>query len=198
MKDCVFHVCRQIIARKFNLQRYGFGIVGTGYQEINAFIFRRNPNINVAKVPLYVVADEQFAGVERKERLQSCTSRERGNRSTPKGVAIVKTPTPPAPRGMTSKRPRIGRQQAEADGAAPVAVVDPVDHGRQFLPFLLLEQIGLMAGGRDQIEQYDADRKRLVPRGAGPEPVETGEQKAGVARLMEIELVPSAAEIADP
>jgi hypothetical protein len=62
----------------------------------------------------------------------------------------------------------------------------------------MLEEIELMTGGRHEIEQHDADGKRLVSRDAGPQPVEAGEQKSGVARLMKIELVPPAAEIADP
>jgi hypothetical protein len=99
---------------------------------------------------------------------------------------------------MPSESPHAGRQQPEPDRAAAVAVIDAIDHGRQFLPPVVLEQIKLMAGGRHQVEQHNADRQRLVARDTAPEPVETGEKKAGVARFMEIDLIPAAAEIANP
>lgn len=47
------------------------------------------------------------------------------------------------------ERPHLGRQQAEADRAAAVAVVDAVDQRRQFLapPIVEREQIRLMHRG---------------------------------------------------
>src|SRR5262245_28799290 len=99
---------------------------------------------------------------------------------------------------MTAERTHAGWQQAEADGTAAIAVVDAVDHGRQFLSLVMLEEIELMAGGRYEIEQHHADGKRFITRNPGPEPVERGEQKAGIARLVEAGFVPIAAEISDP
>jgi hypothetical protein len=43
----------------------------------------------------------------------------------------------PLKRRMALERPHLGRQQAEADRAAAVAVVDAVDYGRQFLAPLI-------------------------------------------------------------
>jgi hypothetical protein len=62
----------------------------------------------------------------------------------------------------------------------------------------VLAQIELVAGGRHEIEQHDADGKRLVPRNLAPELVEAGKQKADVAGRVEADLVPKAARIADP
>jgi hypothetical protein len=59
--------------------------------------------------------------------------------------------------------------------------------------FSCLAQIGLVAGGRHEIAQHDADGKRLVPRDLAPELVEAGEQEADVADRMEADLVPKAA-----
>ena len=60
------------------------------------------------------------------------------------------------------------------------------------------EQVRLMLGGRHQVEQHDADAQRLVARHPLPELLEAGEQKAGVARFVEIGFIPPAAEIGDP
>jgi hypothetical protein len=71
--------------------------------------------------------------------------------------------------------------------------------GRQFLAPVVVgrEQVRLMPAGGNQVEQ-DADAQRFVPRHAVPKLIEAGEQKAGVARLMEIGFVPPAAELGDP
>ena len=55
-----------------------------------------------------------------------------------------------------------------------------------------------MVIGGHQVEQHHANAERLVPRDPLPELLEAGEQKAGVACLVEIGFVPKAAEIADP
>jgi hypothetical protein len=55
-----------------------------------------------------------------------------------------------------------------------------------------------MPAGRHQVEQHDADAQRLVPRHALPEVLEATEQKAGVARFLEIGFIPPAAEIGNP
>ena len=83
-------------------------------------------------------------------------------------------------RGMPFERPHVGRKQAEADGAAPVAVVDAVDERREFLAPVIVggEQIRLMMAGRNEIQQGDTDRQRLVARHARPELLEAGEQKS--------------------
>ena len=52
--------------------------------------------------------------------------------------------------------------------------------------------------GRDEVEQHDADAERLVWRHSLPEMVETGEQKARVARLEKVDFLPPAAEIGGP
>ena len=53
-------------------------------------------------------------------------------------------------------------------------------------------------GGWHEIEQHGADGKRLLAGHPGPQPVEAGKKKSAVAGLMEIDLVPPAAEIAGP
>jgi hypothetical protein len=40
-------------------------------------------------------------------------------------------------RGVAFEGPDVGREQAEADRATPIAVVDAVDQRRQFLPPLV-------------------------------------------------------------
>ena len=65
-------------------------------------------------------------------------------------------------------------------------------------PLSAVEQVRLMLGGGHQVEQHHADAERLVARYPLPELLETGEQEAGVARLVEIGFIPQAAEIADP
>ena len=66
-----------------------------------------------------------------------------------------KLPTFPHPvkGGMALERPHLGRQQAEADRAAAVAVVDAVDERRQLVSPLVVmrEQIRLMHGGGHQV-----------------------------------------------
>jgi hypothetical protein len=52
--------------------------------------------------------------------------------------------------------------------------------------------------GGNKIEQDNAGGQRLVARDPLPKRVETAEQKPGVARLRETDLIPPAAEIADP
>ena len=101
---------------------------------------------------------------------------------------------------MALERPHVGRQQAEADRAAAVAVVDAVDQRRQFLAPVIVgrEQIGLMMSGGHQVEQHDADAERLGARDAPPKLFKAGEQKAGIARLVKIGFIPPAAEIAGP
>ena len=51
---------------------------------------------------------------------------------------------------------------------------------------------------RNEIEQHHTNGKRLVARDPRPELVEVAEQKAGVARLAEADLIPPPAEIANP
>src|ERR1700757_1187562 len=67
---------------------------------------------------------------------------------------------------MALERAHVGREQAEADGAAAVAVVDAVDQRRQFLaPAVVgVEQIRLVVIGRHQVKQHDADAERLGAR----------------------------------
>jgi hypothetical protein len=48
------------------------------------------------------------------------------------------------------------------------------------------------------VRRQHADAERLVTWNTRPELGETGEQKTGVVRLMKIDLIPEAAEIADP
>jgi hypothetical protein len=55
----------------------------------------------------------------------------------------------------------------------------------------------VLAGGH-QIEQHDVDGQQLVARNTLPELVETAEQRAGVARLGETDLVLPAAKIGNP
>ena len=67
---------------------------------------------------------------------------------------------------MALERPHVREKQAEANGAAPEAVVDAVDQRRQFLAPAVVggEQIRLMLTGGHQVEQDDANAERLVPR----------------------------------
>jgi hypothetical protein len=83
----------------------------------------------------------------------------------------------------------VGRKQAETDR---IAAVDAVDHGRRFLAPVVVgrEEIRLMPARGNQVEQHDADTERLVTWHALPKLVETTEQKAGVARLIETDLIP--------
>lgn len=76
--------------------------------------------------------------------------------------------------------PHVERQQAEADRATAVAVVDPVDHRRQFLAPLDggRERIGLVPAGGNEIEQHEADGERLVSWGPWLKLIEQGQQKA--------------------
>ena len=60
------------------------------------------------------------------------------------------------------------------------------------------EQVRLMHRRRNEIEQHDADGKRLVPWHALPKVLEACQQKAGIPGFREGDLVPMAAEIADP
>jgi len=60
------------------------------------------------------------------------------------------------------------------------------------------EQVRLMHRRRNEIEQHDADGKRLVPRHALPKVLEARQQKTGVTGFREGDLVPIAAEVADP
>jgi len=90
---------------------------------------------------------------------------------------------------MTLERAHVGRQQAEGDRAAAVAVIDAVDDGRKFPAPGGLEQVRLMPAGGNEIEQHDADRERLMARDLDPKLIETAEQKSRVARLVEIDLV---------
>jgi hypothetical protein len=103
-------------------------------------------------------------------------------------------------RGMALERADVGRKKAEADRAAAVAVVDAVDQRREFLAPVIVggEQVGLMAGRGNQVEQHDTDAERLIARDAAPELIEPREQEAGVPRLVKIGFFPKAAEIADP
>ena len=61
----------------------------------------------------------------------------------------------PVESSMALERPHAGRKQAEADGAAAVAVVDPVDERREFLAPLVgrREQVRLMLAGGNQVER---------------------------------------------
>jgi hypothetical protein len=90
----------------------------------------------------------------------------------------------PVKRRMALECPHFGRQQAEADRAAAVAVVDAVDQRRQLLAPVSVgrEQVRLMEDGGNQVEQHDADGEWLAVRRSGPQLVETRQQKAGVAR----------------
>jgi hypothetical protein len=99
----------------------------------------------------------------------------------------------PVKGGMALERAHLGRKQAEADGAAAVAVVDAVDQRRQFLASVIVdgEQVRLVVGGGNQVEQNDTDRQRLGARHALPDLLEAGEQKAGVMRLVKIGFVPT-------
>src|SRR5437899_1892586 len=101
---------------------------------------------------------------------------------------------------MALERPHTRRKQAEADRTTAVAVVYAVDQRRQFLARVAVgrEQVRLMLAGGNQVEQHDADGKRLVGRHPLPELIKAGEQKSGVARLEEGDFVPPAAEIANP
>ena len=58
----------------------------------------------------------------------------------------------PVKRRMALERPHLGRQQAEADRAAAVAVVDAVDQRRQLLAPVSVgrEQVRLMEDGGNQ------------------------------------------------
>jgi hypothetical protein len=60
---------------------------------------------------------------------------------------------------MPLERAHVGRKQAEANGAAAVAVVDAVDQRRQFLAPVAVgrEQVRLVLGCRHQVEQHHAD-----------------------------------------
>jgi hypothetical protein len=78
------------------------------------------------------------------------------------------------------------------------SVIDAVDQRRQFLAPDSVEQIRLMPTGGHEIEQHDADGERLIARDPRPKLIESAEQKAGVARLVEADLIPPAPEIADP
>ena len=77
----------------------------------------------------------------------------------------------PVKRRMALERAHIGREQAEADGAAAVAVVDAVNQRRQFLAPVIVgrEQIGLMMSGGHQVEQHDTDAQRLGARDPLPQ-----------------------------
>ena len=116
--------------------------------------------------------------------------------------ALLKLPTfRHAPEsGVAFERPHLRRQQAEADRAAAVTVVDPVDERREFLTAAIVgrEQIRLMLAGGNKVEQHDPDRQRFITGHAQPELFEAGQQKAGLARFLKIDLIPPAAEIADP
>ena len=106
----------------------------------------------------------------------------------------------PVKGGVALERAHAGRKEAEADGAAAVAVVDAVDQRREFLaPAVVgVEQIRLVVIGRHQVKQRDADAERLGTGHPVPQLLETGEEEPGVARLVKIGFVPEAAEIADP
>jgi hypothetical protein len=60
----------------------------------------------------------------------------------------------PVKGSVALERAHVGREQAEADGAAAVAVVDAIDQRRQFLTpaGVGLEQVGLVLGGGHQVE----------------------------------------------
>jgi hypothetical protein len=102
--------------------------------------------------------------------------------------------------GAALERPHVRGKEAEADRAAAVAVIDAVDQRRQSLAPVGVgrEQVRLMQEGRNQVEQHNADRQRLVAGGPRPELLEARQQKAGVACLGETDLIPPAAEIGDP
>src|SRR5579872_6106696 len=92
---------------------------------------------------------------EKRMRLMTGTDRRRQSRNgrthcTSKLPALRN----PVKGGMALKRPHVGRQEAEADRAAAVAIVDAVDHGRQFLAPLVggIEQIRLVRAGGHEIE----------------------------------------------
>ena len=95
---------------------------------------------------------------------------------------------------MPLECPHIGREQAESDCAAAVAIVDAIDQRRQFLAPVVFrrEQIRLMMAARHQVEQHDADAERLIPRSPQPELLKAGEQESGVARFVKIGFVPPA------
>jgi hypothetical protein len=58
-------------------------------------------------------------------------------RLTQRGRSGAESKLPPlrhsAERGMAADRPHRGRQEAEADGAADLAAIDPVDQRRELL-----------------------------------------------------------------
>ena len=91
-------------------------------------------------------------------------------------------------------RPHVGVQEAEADRAAAVTVINTIDHWRQFLAPLVggIEEMRLVLIGGNEIEQHDPDAERLIARHPPPKLVEAIEQKAGVAGLVEPHLIPMA------
>ena len=93
---------------------------------------------------------------------------------------------------MTAPDPNANESVSSCDAGAV--------HTRQFLAPVIVgrEEVRLMPGGGNQVEQHDADAQRLVPRHAPPEFLETAEQKAGVAGFLKGDFIPIAAEIGHP
>ena len=101
---------------------------------------------------------------------------------------------------MAFERAHLRRQEAEADRATAVTVVNPIDKRRECLAPVVVgrEQIRLMLAGGNKVEQHDPDRQRLIIGHPQPKLIETGQQEAGLARFLKADLIPPAAEIGDP
>jgi hypothetical protein len=91
---------------------------------------------------------------------------------------------------MALESAHVGRKQAEADRAAAVAVVDAVDQRRQLLAPVIVgrEPVRLMLGGRNQVEQHDADAERLSHRADTTAPARWWE-RGGIARCPPIPIL---------
>jgi hypothetical protein len=55
-----------------------------------------------------------------------------------------------------------------------------------------------MPAGGNKVEEHDPDRQRFITGHTQPKLIETGQQKAGLARFLKADLFPPAAEIGDP
>jgi hypothetical protein len=82
------------------------------------------------------------------------------------------------------ERAHVARKQSEANRASAITVIDEVDERLQFLAPVIIgrEQVRLMLTGGNQVEQHDADTKRLGARHALPDLLEAAEEKAGGPR----------------
>jgi len=91
---------------------------------------------------------------------------------------ISKLPTlrHPLESAVAFERAHLRRQEAEADRATAVTVVDAVDERREFLTPAMIgrEQIRLMLAGRNKVEQQRSRRTMVYNRARAAKAVRAG------------------------